>query len=149
HEVESRRRWISVQTGATLSHVGLSSLPTESLRGNVENPIGSAQVPLGVVGPLRVNGEFADGVYYVPLATSEGALVRSYERGMVVITRAGGATARVTLDENCITPTFSFQGVAAACAFARSLSGWFTTLRDLAESTTRHGKLLRIEPRVL
>ena len=81
-------------------HVGRGSIPTESLRGNIENPIGSAQVPLGVAGPLRVNGEFAEGIYYVPLATTEGALVRSYERGMVVLTRSGGATVRVMVDEN-------------------------------------------------
>ena len=45
----------------------------------VENPIGAAQVPLGVASPLRVNGEYASGIYYVPLAGTEGALVRSYE----------------------------------------------------------------------
>ena len=105
-EVASRMRWMADRTGASLSHIALSSIPTESMRGNIENPIGCAQVPLGVAGPLRVNGEFADGVYYVPLATTEGALVRSYERGMVVITRSGGATARVVVDENCIAPTF-------------------------------------------
>jgi hydroxymethylglutaryl-CoA reductase (NADPH) len=148
-EVETRRRWVAERTGATLAHVGLCSIPTESLRGNVENPIGSAQVPLGVAGPLRVNGEFADGVYYVPLATTEGALVRSYERGMVVLSRSGGATARVVVDENCIAPTFCFEGLVDACAFARSLPGRFAEVRRVAESTTRHGTLLRLEPRVL
>jgi hydroxymethylglutaryl-CoA reductase (NADPH) len=148
-EVASRMRWMADRTGASLSHIALCSIPTESMRGNIENPIGCAQVPLGVAGPLRVNGEFADGVYYVPLATTEGALVRSYERGMVVITRSGGATARVVVDENCIAPTFCFDGLADACEFARSLPDRFAQLRQLAESTTRHGELLRIEPRVL
>ncbi|HEY4592678.1 MAG TPA: hydroxymethylglutaryl-CoA reductase, partial [Thermoanaerobaculia bacterium] len=78
--VAERRRWVEERTGARLAHVGASSLPTESLRGNVENPVGAAQVPLGVAGPLRVVGEHAEGLFYVPLATTEGALVRSYER---------------------------------------------------------------------
>ena len=149
HEVESRRRWLADQTGANLEHVGKCSIPTESMRGNVENPIGSVQVPLGVAGPLQINGEFADGVYYVPLATTEGALVRSYERGMLVLSRSGGVTARVIVDENCIAPTFCFEGLIDACAFARALPDRFEEVRRVAESTTRHGRLLRLEPRVL
>lgn len=148
-DVAGRRRWVAGRTGAELAHVGRSSLPAESLRGNVENPIGSAQVPLGAAGPLRVNGEYADGVYYVPLATTEGALVRSFERGMLVASRSGGVTARVVLDENAITPVFGFGGLADACAFARSLPELFPEVRRVAESTTRHGRLLRLEPRVV
>src|SRR5258707_15363274 len=124
-EVEGRRRWVAERTGTGLEHVGRCSIPTESFRGNVENPIGSAQIPLGVAGPLRVNGEFADGVYYVPLATTEGALIRSYERGMLVASRSGGITARVVLDENAITPVFCFGGLVDACAFTRSLPELF------------------------
>jgi hydroxymethylglutaryl-CoA reductase (NADPH) len=148
-EVENRRRWVAERTGAAFKHVAACSIPTESLRGNVENLIGSAQVPLGVAGPLQINGEFADGVYYVPLATTEGALVRSYERGMLVVSRSGGATARVIVDENCIAPIFCFEGLVDACAFARTLPDRFEEVRRVAESTTRHGRLLRLEPRVL
>src|SRR5262245_66537626 len=101
--------------------VGAGAIPGLSMRGNVENPIGAAQVPLGVAGPLRVRGEHADGVFYVPLATTEGALVRSYERGMVALTRAGGAEARVLEDENRATPVFKFTSVAEAATFARAL----------------------------
>jgi hydroxymethylglutaryl-CoA reductase (NADPH) len=148
-DVESRRRWVTERTGAGLRHVGRCSLPSEALRGNVENPIGSAQIPLGVAGPLRVCGEFADGVYYVPLATTEGALVRSYERGMLVLTRSGGATTRVVVDENCITPMFCFNGLVDACKFARSLPERLAGVRRVAEATTEHGRLLRLEPRVV
>ena len=69
-------------------------------------------MPLGLAGPLRVRGEHAQGTFYVPLATTEGALVRSYERGMVLLTRAGGAVARVTRDENRVSPVFHLDGVA-------------------------------------
>jgi hydroxymethylglutaryl-CoA reductase (NADPH) len=119
------------------------------MRGNVENPIGAAQVPLGVAGPLLVHGEHAEGDFYVPLATTEGALVRSYERGMVAITRSGGAAVRIHADENRVTPVFVCDDVATAADFARQLPSWTDEVRAAAESTTRHGKLLRLELRPL
>jgi hydroxymethylglutaryl-CoA reductase (NADPH) len=144
-QVGQRRAWVEQRTGARLRHVGSSSLPSETLRGNVENPVGAAQVPLGVAGPLLVNGLHARGTFYVPLATTEGALVRSYERGMMTLSRAGGARARVYLDENRASPVFGFPDVEAAHDFASRLSDDLSALRAAAESTTRHGKLLRVE----
>jgi hydroxymethylglutaryl-CoA reductase (NADPH) len=147
--VARRRAWVEERTGGRLDLVGRTALSTEAMRGNVENPVGAAQVPLGVAGPLAVRGEHADGVFYVPLATTEGALVRSYERGMVAITRAGGATVRLLADENRVCPVFLFDDVAAAVEFAARLPEWEADLRREAESGTRHGRLLRVEPRVL
>ena len=117
------------------------------MRGNIENPIGSAQIPLGIAGPLLVHGEHAEGTFYVPMATTEGALVRSYERGMVMLTRAGGVTVRVYSDQNVVSPIFSFDTVADAHRFAKEVPRHFDALRAKAEGTTRHGRLLRIEPR--
>jgi hydroxymethylglutaryl-CoA reductase (NADPH) len=148
-DLQARRRWIEEQTGAALTQVGAATLPGEQMRGNIENPIGAAQVPLGVAGPLLVHGEHAAGSFYVPLATTEGALVRSYERGMVAITRSGGATVRLYVDENRVTPVFVLDDVAAAADFARQLPGRLEEIRAVAESTTRHGKLLRLEVRPL
>ena len=148
-QVDERRRWVEEQTGASLRRIGEFSISSEDMRGNVENPVGTAQVPLGVAGPLAVDGEHAQGVFYVPLATTEGVLVRSYERGMVALTRSGGATARIERDENRISPVFVFDDVAAAHAFATKLPEYFDDLKAEAEATTRHGRFLRIEPRVL
>jgi len=147
--VAQRRAWLAELTGCALPMVGAGAIAGPDMRGNIENPIGAAQVPLGVAGPLLVNGEHADGTFYVPLATTEGAVVRSYERGMVAVTRAGGAIARVLRDENRATPAFSFGSVDEATAFARALPEAEDELRRAAEATTRHGKLLRVEPRVV
>ncbi|MEM6795378.1 MAG: hydroxymethylglutaryl-CoA reductase [Acidobacteriota bacterium] len=145
-QVARRRGWVERQTGCDLRHVGSYSLDSETMRGNVENPVGAVQMPLGVAGPLRLRGEHAAGDFYVPLATTEGALVRSYERGMVAITRAGGAEARVLLDENRVSPIFHFESAGAAADFARALPSHFEALRDAAQATTRHGRLLRATP---
>lgn len=144
--IDRRRGWLEGRTGVAMPHVGAYSAGDEEMRGNVENPVGAAQVPLGIAGPLTVEGEHARGTFYVPLATTEGALVRSYERGMAALTRAGGATVRLTRDENRMCPAFLFDDVAAAHRFAEELPRFFEEARAAAEATTRHGRLLRLEP---
>lgn len=146
--VRLRREWVANKTASQLSYVGSVPIPTMQMRGNIENPIGVVQVPLGIAGPLLVKGNHANGLFYVPLATTEGALVRSYERGMAVLTHAGGVDARVSCDGNCVAPTFFFNDVVESFEFARSLSNNFPEIREQAESTTQYGKLLAIEPMV-
>ena len=143
--VAARRKWVEEKTGATLNHVGSYSLSSEEMRGNIENPIGTIQVPVGVAGPLLIHGSYVQGTFYVPLATTEGALIRSYERGMVTLTRAGGVTTRLYLDENRVSPVFLFPDVAAAHDFAAQLNQSFPIIKREAEATTSHGKLLRLE----
>ena len=143
--VERRRQWLEGKTACRLLHIGAHSIPGDEMRGNIENPIGAAQMPLGVAGPLLINGTEAQGTFYVPLATTEGALVRSYERGMVALTRAGGVATRVYVDENRVAPVFLFASIDRAHEFAITLPNNFDAIRAEAESTTRHGKLQRIE----
>jgi len=146
--VALRREWVQSKTGSDLNHIGVFSISSYEMKGNIENPVGAAQIPLGVAGPLQVNGLHARGRFYVPLATTEGALVRSYERGMALLTHAGGADARVHIDENCVAPTFFFRDVIAASDFVSQLNLHFGEIRSEAEATTAHGKLLRLEPQV-
>ena len=143
-DVAARRAWIEARTGVALPLVGRCAISTEQMRGNIENPIGAVQMPLGIAGPLAVNGEHARGTFYVPLATTEGALVRSYERGMVTLTRAGGVSVRVVRDENRIAPVFVLDGVEEAVAFADRVAQDVEAIRAEAESTTHHGRLLGI-----
>ncbi|HEY2170360.1 MAG TPA: hydroxymethylglutaryl-CoA reductase, partial [Candidatus Angelobacter sp.] len=127
--VAARRKWVEEKTGATLTHVGSYSLSSEQMRGNIENPIGTIQMPVGVAGPLLIHGSYAQGTFYVPLATTEGALLRSYERGMVTLTRSGGVTARIYLDENRVSPVFLLPDVAAAHDFAAQLNQSFPIIK--------------------
>jgi len=143
--ISARRRWVEDRTGATLKHVGSFSVPGEQMRGNVENLIGMIQMPVGIAGPLLIRGDHAQGSFYIPLATTEGALVRSYERGMVTLTRAGGVTTRLYVDENRVSPVFMLPDVAAAREFAAYVNDHFALIKNEADSTTRHGKLLRLE----
>ena len=138
--VVRRRRWVEGKTGASLENIGACSFDPELMRGNIENPIGVAQIPMGVAGPILVHGRYAQGLFYVPMATSEGALIRSYERGMVALTKSGGAQVSVLNDENQIVPTFFFEDVHSAHAFTEWLPQHVAEVRAAAESTTKHGK---------
>ncbi len=143
--VARRRAWVERKTGASLGHIGRLSFDPEQMRGNIENPIGVAQVPMGVAGPVLVHGQHARGLFYVPMATSEGALIRSYERGMVTLTRAGGVQTALLADENHIVPTFFFPDVAAAAAFSEWVPEQLNEIRAAADATTRHGKLTSLK----
>src|SRR5690349_2435108 len=116
--VATRRQWIEQKTGTTLAQVGSYCISSEGMRGNVENPVGAVQVPVGVAGPLMIHGRHAQGIFYVPLATTEGALVRSYERGMAALTRAGGVTARVVRDENRVRSEERRVGKECRCGWS-------------------------------
>jgi len=112
-----------------------------SFQGNIENFIGTVKVPVGLAGPLRVNGLFAQGDYYIPLATTEAALVASYNRGAQLISEAGGCSAML-LDEGVgRAPGFAFRTLEECGLFVNwVLSQWEAFQRE-ADSTTRYGKL--------
>jgi hydroxymethylglutaryl-CoA reductase (NADPH) len=142
---EARREFLTEQTGASLEHSASYSFDPSALPGNVENFTGVAQVPLGIAGPLLVNGEHAQGEFYVPLATAEGTLVASYNRGMRLLHEAGGVTTTVLDDRMQRAPAFLFADAREARRFADWLDERFDDIRDVAESTTSSGKLQDID----
>ncbi|MCY6383004.1 hydroxymethylglutaryl-CoA reductase [Hoeflea prorocentri] len=113
---------------------------------NIENMIGTVKVPVGIVGPLRVNGIHAQGDFLVPLATSEAALVASYGRGADVTAAAGGISAALTYDGVLRTPAFKFGSAAETGVFLNWVVQSAEALKAAAEATTRHGKLVSLEP---
>ncbi len=139
--VGRRRGWVERRTGADLRHIGSASWDSERMRGNIENPIGVAQVPMGVAGPVLVLGQNARGLFYVPMATTEGALIRSYERGMVALTKSGGVQTALLADENQTAPAFFFDDVEQARALPAWLDERIGEIREAAGATTRHGRL--------
>ncbi|MFH4619211.1 hydroxymethylglutaryl-CoA reductase [Vibrio furnissii] len=108
---------------------------------NIEYFIGTVKVPVGVAGPLRVNGLHASGDYLIPLATTEAALVASYHRGSRLITAAGGASAMLLNEGVTRTPVFAFYNLAQAGQFVAWVTTQYDVFKSLAQSTTAHGQL--------
>lgn len=147
--VKIRRLAIQEYAKLEFEHIQNFSLDAEAVtKRNIENMIGAIQIPLGVAGLLKVNGEYADSEYYIPLATTEGALVASVNRGCSVITKSGGANVRVFEDEMTRAPVFKLESLDRAKKFY----DWvkrpeiFEQMKEVAEKTTRFGKLLSVKP---
>ncbi|WP_135853734.1 hydroxymethylglutaryl-CoA reductase (NADPH) [Halorussus salinus] len=146
----ARRRLLEAETDADLETVGDYALDAEQVADtNVENMLGAAQIPMGVVGPVEVAGGAADGQFYLPLATTEGALVASVNRGCSVIARSGGADARVTKSGMTRAPVFRVAGIAEAEEVVSWVGENTDRLREAAESTTSHGELLDVDTYVV
>lgn len=141
----ARRQVITEATGAELTHIGAFSFDPALLPGNIEAFCGVAQIPLGFAGPLRINGEHAQGDFYVPMATSEGTLVASYSRGMRLTREAGGIITTVIDDSMQRAPLFVFGNAREARAFGEWVEANMAGIRAAAESTTRSGRLTHIE----
>ncbi len=144
-QAAQRRATVTSAKGIHFKHLSQYSFSPEVVAGNIENFAGVAQIPIGFAGPLLINGEQAKGEYYVPLATTEGTLVASYNRGMKIARLAGGITTTVVDDAMNRAPVFIFKNALLARNFGEWINKNFQQIKAKTEETTRVGKLLNIE----
>jgi len=143
--VEKRRKWLASQTNTQLSHISGDPVPTQKWKGNIENMIGTIQVPVGITGPIKINGDHAIGDFYVPLATTEGAIVTTYSIGMRLITQSGGVNVAVEDHLSHISPMFRVNGLRDGQLFQKWIEDHFVEIKAVSESTTQHGKLITLK----
>ncbi|NCB38078.1 MAG: hypothetical protein EOM80_04850 [Erysipelotrichia bacterium] len=142
--VAARQQFVRDFTGVHAFNLPAPAKPGE-FSGNIESFLGFVQVPVGICGPLKILGRHAAGEFYLPLATTEGALVSSVARGCQVITMSGGAQVRVVNDSIVRTPVFIFSDLEELEKFSAWINQNFAGICTSAESTTKHGKLKEIE----
>jgi hydroxymethylglutaryl-CoA reductase (NADPH) len=140
-----RREFLTEKSGANLKYTGEYSISPEQLPGNIENFIGIVQMPVGIAGPIQVNGEHANGLFYVPLATTEGTLVASYSRGMRVVNECGGVKTTVVEGWMQRAPAFILDDARQARDFGLWVNDNFSSIKEVAQSTTSIGVLEHIE----
>lgn len=145
--VELRREVIEKLRKVSLDHIGRYSLDPNNLFGkNIENMIGAVQVPMGIIGPLKVNGNYAKGDFYVPMATSEGALLASTNRGASVITSSGGAITTIFRDGMTRAPVIKLNSSRDYYKITEFIDKNFNEIKNEAEKDSRFRKLKRIVP---
>jgi hydroxymethylglutaryl-CoA reductase (NADPH) len=144
--IKNRQQFIQEFTGVETKHIAQYSFDPHILKGNCEHFVGVAQIPLGIAGPIIINGEHAKGEFLVPLATSEGTLVASYNRGIKVLNLCGGAKCTVQRDAMQRAPVFVFDDAREARDFVDWIKVNFAKIAEEAESTSSVARLQYIDP---
>ena len=140
-----RAAFIEAMTGNSPDTVSSYTIDPAMTRGNIENFVGTAQVPVGIAGPLKMIGEHAKGDFYIPMATTEGTLVASYSRGMRVISECGGAMCTVVKHSMQRAPVFLFDNALETREFGKWLDENIDALRDAVKAASRSARLIEIE----
>ena len=143
--VKKRQEFVEEFTGTKLNHLSHFSISPQETQGNIENFTGVAQVPIGIAGPLKVNGEHAQGEFLIPLATTEGTLIASYNRGMKIANMNGGINTTILDDRMQRAPVYVFSSARDARNFAEWVDENFENIKKSSESTSNYVKLLDIE----
>jgi hydroxymethylglutaryl-CoA reductase (NADPH) len=142
-DTERRRAWFAEKTGFCIGDPHPED--PENLKGIIENHVGYMQLPLAITGPLLINGTYARGEYYVPLCTLEGTLTMSMTRGLYLTHLCGGIKTRHLKQELSRSPIFVFEDIDQPPYFMNWIQENFDQIKRAAESTTQHGRLLRVD----
>ena len=145
-EMASQRfKFVEAMTGTKLDTVSSYTIDPAVTNGNIENFTGTAQVPIGIAGPLTMAGEHAKGEFYIPMATTEGTLVASYSRGMRVISECGGAKTTVVKHSMQRAPVFLFDNALEARDFGHWLREHLDSIRGVVKVSSGVARLTDIE----
>ena len=142
--IKERRKFLEKETGINFKHI--SVFPDDlkaTAEKNCENMIGAVQIPLGVAGPIRINGNYAKGEFYLPLATHEAALVASVNRGAKAVILSGGVNAVVENVGITRGPVFQTKNLKASHDFKNWLEKNFLRLAEITQSTSSHLTLIK------
>jgi hydroxymethylglutaryl-CoA reductase (NADPH) len=143
--IKARQEFVKTLTQTAPETVFNYGLDTALIRGNIEHFVGAAQIPIGIAGPVQVNGEHAKGEFLIPMATTEGTLVASYNRGMKLLNMNGGVTATVVGDAMQRAPVFVFDNARQARDFVHWLDANIEQVRAEAEATDPFVRLSYID----
>ena len=142
-DTDKRLDWLSEKIG--FDYDSDLSITPEELKGIIENHIGFMKIPMAVAGPLKIDGKYAKGEYYVPICTLEGTLAISMTRGMIATHRCDGIRVSHIKQELSRAPVFIFDNLNKSTDFMSWIDENFSEIKSIAESTTNYGKLLRID----
>jgi len=143
--VGERQQFLRDFTQTNPQHITQPSFEPSAVRGKCENYVGVAQVPIGLAGPLRVNGEHAQGDFLIPLATTEGTLVASYNRGIKLINGSGGVLCTIQDEAMQRAPVFQFADARQARSFVRWVEARERDIAAEAETTSRFARLTYVD----
>lgn len=121
-----------------------TNIRLENIQNNIESFIGTVEIPLGLIGPLC----FVDGnepeMVYTAVATTEGALAASMNRGAKAISECGGFKAHVVHQKMLRTPMFTFGQMSEAIAFDQWIKRNFAEIKKVTQKYSNYADLIEI-----
>ncbi len=142
---ETRRSFLEKKLGVKLD--SLKTGLTESIcKNNIENLFGAIQMPLGIAGPVDIKGDFTKGSFFVPLATTEGALVASVNRGIKAINESGGCETFILKNEQTRSILFKAKKLSDVKKLLKYLDENYEKLKKAGEENERFLEIKKIEP---
>ena len=142
-DTKRRLEWLKNEQGFDLQD--LPANDPEELKGIIENHVGYMKIPMSVVGPAMINGKYANGEYSIPLCTIEGTLAASMNRGLYASSLSGGINVKHYRQELSRAPIFIFDDLNQSQEFQVWVNEHMNDIIKTAQSTTKHGKVLRID----
>lgn len=142
HKLQNRSeriRYLKESAGIDIQAIQQAFIDDES-QVHCENLIGAITIPVGIAGPLPVNGEYVSGSYYIPLATTEGALVASVSRGCKAIREAGAVTVFADKVGTTRGPVFYTPSLLEQKRLQEWIKTHETLLKTETEKTSNHLK---------
>lgn len=142
-----RREFLEKQLNIKLDNISKFTFTEEQVAGrNIENLIGATQIPLGVAGPIMLRTTNHEPLtYYIPLATTEGALVASVSRGCKAVTESGGAFVEVELVGTTRGPVFKTEGIEHSLKIKHWIKSHIPLISRITQKTSSHLKLLKVD----
>lgn len=141
--MKKRQDFITQATGVAFPYLSGQEIIAEPgiFKGNIEQQIGYTQIPTGIIGPLLIKGTVAQGNFYVPLATTEGALVASYSRGAKATALSGGIVSVCLTEGVQRAPLFKFNTLQEVGKFMQWILDQIPAFRQIVGQNSKHAQL--------
>lgn len=144
-----RLQYVRDNTDAKLERVAETTLEAKALVSNIEALVGSVEIPVGIAGPLHIKGGHADGLFYAPMATTEGALLASATRGATALSRSGGVNVRVIGQRMLRVPVFVLTDLNSALFFAEWVKDHYSEIAEQTRKYSNYANLVEVNTELM
>lgn len=148
-DITQKIHLLNQELGLHLEHIKPNSYNTHTLQGNIENPIGLAKIPIGLVGPIHIDGQYAKGNFYVPLASTEGAMTLTYDLGARLLSKYDPIQTEILNNVIHITANFPFEKEETSQRLKYFIQANYAIIKKVAEGQSNHTTLLGIEQQII
>lgn len=144
-----RLQYVRDNTDAKLERIAETTLEAKALVSNIEALVGSVEIPVGIAGPLHIKGGHADGLFYAPMATTEGALLASATRGATALSRSGGVNVRVIGQRMLRVPVFVLTDLNSALFFAEWVKDHYAEIAEQTRKYSNYANLVEVNTELM